>query len=617
MTRPFTAQGPGGLSPRPLIFIVIVGVLVALPWLGLNAHWVRQIVLISMLALVVSGLSLTLGYAGELNVGQPAIYAAGAYMAGYLAVNHVNDVVVGSLMACLIAMVVGLLAAAPAMRLGGWILAIASFFLVLLVPEIANLIDDPVGGFEGMVGIPRPMLFGMELDSRGFYAFAVIIASLWFAVFANLVKSPRGAAFRVLGSGEALATSLGISTYRLKLQTYVVGAIPAGLAGTLFAYMDGYISPTSFGLHAAVMILAAGILGGVRTIYGAILGATLIQLGPMSSTAFQDYAILAFGLFLLIGGVLLPNGLAPLCAKGIKRALSMIRAVDVSAARASTEDCETRGFPQIAGIRLEVTGISKAFGGNRALDEVTFTAEPGKITALIGPNGSGKTTLLNTVSGYYKPDSGSIGIGGENISTLAAYKRARLGISRTFQTPTMPEELSVGEVVRTGALPREVGVVATMLRLPSYRKRLRDGEAMTTTALRALNLLEFADTEAVSMPLGTRRLIELARAMASESGVFLLDEVASGLDHDEVAHLATFIEGLRDAGATVILVEHNFDLIQAIADHVVVLAEGKVLAAGTAGEIAVQQEVRDTYLGGGPKERTDLPGMVPEREESR
>ncbi|WP_139980308.1 ATP-binding cassette domain-containing protein [Nocardioides litoris] len=586
---------------RPIGYAGVVALVAALPWLGLDLFWMRQLMLVAMLGLVVSGLNLTFGYAGELALGQAAVYAAGAYAAGYVAKNLVNDVVLVMLVAACVAVLVGVVAGAPGIRLGGWMLAIGSFFLVLLVPDFVNLIGEPLGGYEGLSLIPLPQLLGVELDQYYFYVVVVVVTGAWFALFRNLVMSPRGAEFRVLSAGETLSSSLGVSTYRLKLKAYAIGAVPAGLAGAMFAYLDGYVSSTSFGLHTALLVLAASVLGGMHTIYGALLGAALLTLGPMSSSAFEDYSTVAFGAFLLIGGVFLPRGITPLLRNLLAR-LQPGRPVSTSTQHGSGR------FAPVAGGRLDVSAVVKAFGGNRAVDGVSLVAEPGRITALIGPNGSGKTTLLNVVSGYYLADEGELRINGDEVGQLSASRRARRHIGRTFQTPTIPPDLSVFDTIRTGALKKEVGLLATVLRLPSYHRRQRDAAVETEAIMAALGISDRADDEAAALPLGTRRLVELGRALASEPAVLLLDEVASGLDEDEVTELAGVIGRLRTAGATIVLVEHNFDLITSVSDTVYVLAEGAVLASGGPLDIAQDDKVRQTYLGSGPvdRKRADL-----------
>lgn len=579
----------------PVLFAAVLGVLTLAPYLGLDGGWSRQLILIAVMSLIVTGLNLSFGYAGEFALGQAALFAAGAYVTGFVSIHYINDLVVLCLLSGTLAMVIGGITGIPSVRLGGWVLGIASFFMVLLVPDMVNLIGEPIGGLHGLAGIPEPKVFGQKLTSTGYYMAVMLITGLWILLFRNLIASPRGAQFKVLSQGTALTASLGVSGTAIKLKAYIIGALPAGVAGCLFAYLDGFIAPEAFGLNLAIVILASAVLGGVRTVYGAILGAALMQLGPMSMGAFERYALISYGAFLLIGGVLLPQGLMPLLSGLLHRALPA-KAVPV----ASTLSARAP-VPAVPGQVLQVDGVMKRFGGNLALQGVSLRAEPGRITALIGPNGSGKTTVLNVISGFYLPDQGKITLGSHDVTALAAHDRARLGVGRTFQTPAIPRDMTVREVVRSGALAREAGILTSMLRLPSYLEIQRRETAAVQSALAATGLTALADQPASSQPLGVRRLIELARLLVLGPGILLLDEIASGLDREEIDELGHVILALRAAGATILLVEHNFDLVAAVADHVIVLAEGALLAEGSASDVENNPQVRSKYLGDGPQ----------------
>jgi branched-chain amino acid transport system permease protein len=231
---------------------------------------------------------------------------------------------------------------------------------------------------------------------------------------------------------------------------------------------------------------------------------------------------------------------------------------------------------------------------------VTFTAEAGQVTALIGPNGSGKTTLLNLISGFYRVDAGTVVVGDRDVTRLSPARVSTAGIGRTFQTPLVPEEMTVLEVVITGMYGwSRSGMLSAILRTPKYERARAARADLAQKILNQLGLQEHADSEAVSLALGTRRMLELARVLAGEKSVVLLDEVASGLDEAEVVELAVAVRQLSEAGATVILVEHNFALVKQIADRVVVLADGNVLAEGTPSEVEANEHVARVYLGEG------------------
>lgn len=575
----------------PLICAVAV---VILPQLGAGPDIQRQVLLIAMLALLVSGLNLSLGFAGELALGQVAMYAAGAYISGYMGSHGDTDILAQLIVSGIFAVVVGLITGIPGLRLGSWSLAMTSFFLVLLIPDILQIFSAQTGGSLGLTGIAPPTLFGLALGNEGFYLVVTIVSVIWLAVMRNLVTSRHGTAFRVLRQSPVLASSLGISVFRMKLTAYALGALPAGLAGCFFANLDHYLSTTSFGFSMAIAILAASILGGSTSVYGAVIGAIILQLGPQESTSFQQYALVIYGAFLIIGGVLLGTGIAGLAKTGLERVERRFR-------RTPTPEPapEVERLAPIPGQELAVQGIGKSFGGLRALDGVDLVAQSGQVTAIIGPNGSGKTTLLNVICGYYRLDEGAIVIGGqERPRKEQPHQVARAGVARTFQTANIPTGITVAEVVRSGRYTTEKSsMVSAIMRLPWARRVARHDKEEADAVMAQVGLTHLADHEAVSLPMGTRRLLEVARSLIRQPGVLLLDEAASGLDENEVEQLAALIRKIRAAGGTVILVEHNFRLILSLADHIYVLAEGSVIAAGTPAEIESHPRVLQEYLG--------------------
>lgn len=610
-----TAVSPPALpwlrSARPLMMLGLGILVLVAPWLGLGDYWSRQFILIAILALVVSGLNISLGYAGELALGQVALYAVGAYVAGYLAVSQgVTDILLCLLAAIGGAIVVGFVSGIPGLRLGGWSLAMVTFFLVIIIPNVLDLLSSQTGGALGLSGIPVPTIFGAQLVGDGFYVFVIAITIIWFAVFRNLISSSHGDAFLVLKQSPILAATLGISVYRLKLLAYVVGAIPAGIAGVLFAFLSGYISPSSFAFALAFTILTASVVGGSQSIYGAIFGAAVLQLGPERIASFQNYSLIVYGAFLVVAGLVFSDGIAGLIRSGLSQArrrgwlagaaptdaVGPLAMADAAAPAPTAATAPVIG--ELAGEALTVTHLRKDFGGLTAVDDVTLEAVPGEVTALIGPNGSGKTTLLNLVCGFYKPTSGSVRLGQVELGGLAPYRSARAGVARTFQTPLIPKGMRARAFVATGRYAsHRVSMSASILRLPSFWRgsRLSDAEALRLLAL--LGIAHVADSEVASLPLGTRRLVEVARALAAEPKVFLFDEVGSGLDEEDIHRLEEAIELIRRAGGTVILVEHNFPLVLKIADRIHVLSQGSLIASGTSAEIQADRRVLEEYTG--------------------
>lgn len=572
-------------------------VLLLLPSLGLNYGMTRQVILTLLLALIVSGLNLNLGYAGELAMGHIAMYAAGAYTAGLISKAGITEIWAQLLAGALAALVVGLVSGIPGLRLGGWSLAMTSFFLILLIPDVLSIFKESTGGRNGLTGIAIPTLFGEPVTENQYYILVVVIAILWFAFMRNVVVSRHGTAFQVLKQSPVLASSVGISVFRMKLSAYALGAIPAGLAGVLFANLDMFISPEAFTFTVAMTVLAASVFGGSASVYGALVGAGVLQFGLNQATNFQEYGLIITGGFLLFGGVLFSGGIAGVAQK-IVRKLDYKAAEQVGRSKGNSAENPFADVEVLQGANLSVQTVSKAFGGNKALSQVSLEAKPGAVTAIIGPNGSGKTTLLNMISGYYETDEGVIALDDLQIQGLPSYKVARSGVSRTFQTPNIPKNLSVIETVESGRYSTQrASILQAVLRTPKFRRIRREDRSEAQRVLNLVGLGSQLNADADSLPLGNRRLLEVARSLIGSPKVILLDEVASGLDEDELDVLADLILRLREAGLTVVIVEHNFQLVLRLADVIYVLAQGSVMAHGAPAEIEKNPRVMEEYLG--------------------
>lgn len=572
-------------------------VLLLLPSLGLNYGMTRQVILTLLLALIVSGLNLNLGYAGELAMGHIAMYAAGAYTAGLISKAGITEIWAQLLAGALAALVVGLVSGIPGLRLGGWSLAMTSFFLILLIPDVLSIFKESTGGRNGLTGIAIPTLFGEPVTENQYYILVVVIAILWFAFTRNVVVSRHGTAFQVLKQSPVLASSVGISVFRMKLSAYALGAIPAGLAGVLFANLDMFISPEAFTFTVAMTVLAASVFGGSASVYGALVGAGVLQFGLNQATNFQEYGLIITGGFLLFGGVLFSGGIAGVAQK-IVRKLDYKAAEQVGRSKGNSAENAVVDVEVLQGANLSVQTVSKAFGGNKALSQVSLEAKPGAVTAIIGPNGSGKTTLLNMISGYYETDEGVIALDDLQIQGLPSYKVARSGVSRTFQTPNIPKNLSVIETVESGRYSTQrASILQAVLRTPKFRRIRREDRSEAQRVLNLVGLGSQLNADADSLPLGNRRLLEVARSLIGSPKVILLDEVASGLDEDELDVLADLILRLREAGLTVVIVEHNFQLVLRLADVIYVLAQGSVMAHGAPAEIEKNPRVMEEYLG--------------------
>ena len=598
-----------------LIFPVLVAAaLILFPVASQNAFWIRNISLIAILALATSGVNLSFGYAGEVQFGQVFMFALGAYVSVIVGSHTTGEIIPLLLLGGVVAAVGGGLVAIPALRFGGWSLALLSFFLVITIPDLTYIFSDQTGGFNGFVNIPTPTLFGASLGTTGLYEVCIVVLIVWLALFRNLVTSRYGVIFRTMRQSEVLTNSLGFSKFGIKLLAYTLGAFPAGVAGCLYAFVTLVLTPTAFSFALAIALVAASIVGGTESIYGVVVAAAILQLGPQQSVSFQKYAPIVYGIFLVVAAILLRQGLSGVgksVARRISRRLGWparggtpVRREDATGAGGSPSPGEVRLGP-LDGAELALSDVAKSYGGTRALDGVTFTVRPGIVTGLIGANGSGKTTLLNVICGYVKADHGSVRKADTVFTRLPPRRIARLGIGRTFQTPTLPAGVSVLDVVASGRFHLDpCGVAASMLRLPRYWKTRRTDRAAALELLRLVGLADLAGEEAAELPLGLRRLVEVARALCSRPAVLLLDEPASGLSVVELGRLARVIRAAAEAGAAVLLIEHNFDFVTTVCHTIHVLDFGAVIASGSPEEIAHDPRVIESYLGKSPEAAT-------------
>lgn len=598
----------GWISRAPAVLPIVIALLVILvPLTFFGQYQQRQVVMIMVYTLIVSGLNLTFGFSGDLALGHVAMFATGAYVTAILTNNGVNDILVALACSAAAAAVVGLVSGAPGLRLSSWSLAITSLFVVLLIPRIVVLFTDLTGGRQGLSGIFNPTLFGLPLKFTGFYLLSGAITFLWLLGIRNFVDSRYGRALLVLRESRQLTQSLGLSPYKMRIRTYLIGSLPAGAAGTLYAYLVGFVSPEAFTLNLAIAVLAAAVVGGTSSVWGAAVGSAILVLGPLQSSAFEQYSILTYGIFLLIAGLAFASGIAGLAKNAVKKfggALGKLHVIQQARLLKNVQSDD--GAVVIPGQRLVVQGVSKAFGGVKALDGAAITAEPGRITAILGSNGAGKTTLLNTISGFVSPDSGTITVGNTNLVGLAPDRIGQRGVGRTFQTPQIPHAMTVLDIVESGRFHQGPGLLASIMRLPSYRQAQRDNRTVALAALRFAGLEHLMFEDAQSLPLGTRRLLEVVRAVAREPNLLLLDEPAAGLDDVGLTELAQLVRRIRDAGGTVIIVEHNVPFVMDLADDVHVMELGRTIASGTPGQIAHNPAVIASYLGESLTAQADL-----------
>ncbi len=396
--------------------------------------------------------------------------------------------------------------------------------------------------------------------------------------------------------GHIAAEAFGVSTARAKLFVFIYAAVLAGLSGWLYAHFQRAVNPTPFGIDAGIEYLFVAVVGGAGHVWGAVLGAAIVTvlkyvlqdtLPALFQTRLQLETIV-FGMLLVLLLQVAPSGVWPRLAT-----LVPMKRRERDGTGGALPQRDKRGDARTL---LAVRKLTKRFGGLAAVNDISFDVTAGQILALIGPNGAGKSTTFNMITGVLKPTSGTITLDGLRIDEATPQAIARLGVARTFQHVKLVPDMSVEENVALGAYLRgHASALASMLRLDRA-----DEVALLTEARRQLarvGLAEAAHLPAASLPLGQQRLVEIARALANDPVLLLLDEPAAGLRHREKTELAELLRKLRDEGVTVVLVEHDMGFVMDIAERIVVLDFGTKIAEGTAGEVRTNPAVIAAYLG--------------------
>jgi len=439
------------------------------------------------------------------------------------------------------------------------------------------------GGANGLMGIPMPELGALDpAVLMALIASAMMVIAL--AFYHRLHQSGWGTAMRAVKASEIAARSLGFNPVQTKTLAFGLSALLTGFAGALVAPLMMFINPASFPFSQSILFVLAVIVGGAGTLFGPLLGALLIVLLPEMLADFAEYRLLMFSALLLVVLWIAPRGVLGSLARLWFRPVAVKPPADADQALLARFFSEGR---QAAG--LEVEDISIGFGGVQAADKVSLKAPPGSITSIIGPNDAGKTTVLNMISGFYTPDSGSIRLGGL-VSGLPAWKIARAGISRTYQTTQLFGELTVLENILAGLQQGRLGGI--------FR---RPGAEHRELALHLLSLVGYrgsVNTPADDLPHVDRRLVEIARALASRPKVLLLDEPAAGLGRGDTDSLAALFMVLAGFNIAVILVEHDMALVMAVSERILVLDAGKPIAWGLPEEVRSNPRVVAAYLGG-------------------
>jgi sulfate-transporting ATPase len=599
--------GSGSASPSA----ILIGLAVVMASVGLAGDdWANAVTTAALYGLICLSLVVLTGYAGQLSLAQFALAGVGALVAAQLG-DHGWNFVPAVLVGVLATAVAGSLVALPALRIRGINLAVATMAVAVAISD--TLLAEPkfIGGITGIT-LPHPKILGTDILQAEHPVRYAVVCGVAFAfaalVVSNLRRGSAGRRLIAIRDNERAAASLGISVQRAKIFAFAVGAALAGFGGTLLIFQNSFAGFEQFNVFNSINAVLLAVIGSVGFVSGSVVAGVSAPSGPAQELISQVVNITSQ--FLLISALLLllvlylhPDGIADQMAhqlRWVRERLGLGGRTAPSEAQADAGPAEAAMALEdytVEPRRLELRGVGKRFGGVAALKDVSLHVDPGEVVGLIGPNGAGKTTLVDVATGFHRRYEGQVLLDDRPLDTSAAHARAQLGLTRSFQSLELFDDLTVRENLLVATDGNDTLSYVTSL----VRSTTTDISPAARAAVGALELQGILDRRPPELSYSQRRLVAIARALASGPSVLLLDEPAAGLDEVATTELAQLLPRIAKSwNIGILLIEHDVGLVLAACDRVVVLNFGELLATGTPDEISNDRRVVEAYLGGTP-----------------
>ncbi|MBD3848092.1 ATP-binding cassette domain-containing protein [Bosea sp. SSUT16] len=574
---------------------VAAGLLLALlvGWPGLLGDYGQFVVAsIAFYAIAVMAVSVLAGLCGIWSMGHTAFMAIGAYMAAQFAL-YSWPVELAILCAAAAAGAAGFLLGFSAGRFSVLYFGLLTLALCMAATEIIGHWTSVTGGDEGIAVLQaRSILLGRTLDLRGAVVMTVLLATLALVMVDVVARGPIGRRWLAVKSQRIAAAAMGLRPHVENATAFAFSAAIASLAGVGIAFTISYLDPIAFSLDASVQLIVATVIGGAGSLLGAVLGAVFIVAVPEAARGIANVSVFVFGAATIVVLLFMRRGIVPSLAGWIKpRSVKAPVAADILPIDPSAIEALVRACLPPATESLAIEHLDLRFGGVKALQDITLAAPAGSTLGLIGPNGAGKTSLLNVIGGFYRASSAQrIRFGEHDLMHRSSYARAGLGMGRTFQHAELFAELTVRENIAAAAMlgaPRRLAAGLTD----------RSPDAIAATIVAALGLSAYAESYPPALPFGVQKVADIGRALALAPSLVAMDEPFSGLDERERSAIRAILRGMRGAGVTILIIDHAVQEVLQVADRIVVLEFGKVLAEGPPEQIRNDPDVHRAYFG--------------------